>query len=295
MKSYKKWATASGALCMVGVLNQYVGRATMFDIKAIVLDLDGTLLNSDKLISPRNCVAITKCYELGIHIVVATARPPRAADKFMKDLPFVDYKLFYNGALISCASKQVKRHISIPADVSQQIIQFISSTDPHAMLSFEVNDAWYTSILLQDSQRSHLGIGPADPSPEIVDSDFINSLSPTKILVSGYDSWDELVAPFGNHVNVISTDGGTLVQIMHKLASKENAVQWVLDEIEVSKENVMVFGDDYNDLGLFRVCGIPIAMGNGVTELKKLAKHVTESNDNDGVAVALEKFVLRIP
>lgn len=264
----------------------------MLDIRAIVFDLDGTLLNNDKLISSRNWRAITKCHELGIHIIVATARPPRVADKFMKDLPFVDYKVFYNGALISCESRQVKRHISIASDVSQQIIQFISSTAHNAVLSFEVNDAWYTSTPLLDSQRARYGIRPTDPSPERVDSDFINSLAPTKILVLGYDSWNNLVEPFGNRVNVISTDGGTLVQVMHKSASKENAVLWILNEIGVSTENVMVFGDDYNDLGLFRVCGLPIAMGNGIIELKNLAKHITESNDNDGVAVALEKFVL---
>lgn len=272
--------------------NQGVGRSTMRGIKAIVLDLDGTLLNSDKLISPRNRGAITQCYELGIHIVVATARPPRVADKFMKDLPFVDYKVFYNGALISCASKQAKRHISIPTGVSQQIIQFISSTDPHALLSFEVNDAWYTNTPIQDSQRSRYGVRPTDPSPEIVDSNFINLLSPTKILVLGYESSNDLAQSFGNHVNVISTDGGTLVQIMHKLASKEKAVEWVLDEIGVHPEDAMVFGDDYNDLGLFGLCGYAIAMGNAINELKNSAKYVTKSNDHDGVAVALEKLVL---
>lgn len=93
-------------------------------------------------------------------------------------------------------------------------------------------------------------------------------------------------------MNVIATDGGVLVQIMQKLASKEEAVQWVLHDIGVKSENVMVFGDDFNDLGLFHKCGFPIAMENAIIELKSLAKHITESNDNDGVAVAHEKFVV---
>ncbi|PQP85630.1 hypothetical protein CPT76_35110 [Paenibacillus sp. AR247] len=53
----------------------------------------------------------------------------------------------------------------------------------------------------------------------------------------------------------------------------------------------MVFGDDYNDLGLFQMCGFPIAMGNAIIELKDRAAHVTDSNDNDGVAIALERMV----
>ncbi|WP_435170200.1 HAD family hydrolase [Paenibacillus glycanilyticus] len=66
----------------------------------------------------------------------------------------------------------------------------------------------------------------------------------------------------------------------------------MLNEIGVRAENVMVFGDDFNDLGLFHNCGFPIAMENAIMELKNCAKHITESNDNDGVAVALEKLVL---
>lgn len=59
----------------------------MSDIQAIVLDLDGTLLGSDKSISPRNYQIVKRCYESGIHIIVATALPPRAANQFVKNFP----------------------------------------------------------------------------------------------------------------------------------------------------------------------------------------------------------------
>jgi hydroxymethylpyrimidine pyrophosphatase-like HAD family hydrolase len=91
---------------------------------------------------------------------------------------------------------------------------------------------------------------------------------------------------------VIATDGGVLIQIMHKSASKEKAVEWVLSEIGVKSENVMVFGDDFNDLGLFHLSGFPVAMGNAIIELKKCAVYITDSNDNDGVANAIGKFVI---
>lgn len=55
----------------------------------------------------------------------------------------------------------------------------------------------------------------------------------------------------------------------------------------------MVFGDDFNDLGLFQMCGFPVAMENAIMELKHCAAHITASNDDNGVAVAIEKFVLR--
>lgn len=243
-------------------------------------------------ISPRNDQTVKRCYDSGIHIIVATARPPRAADQFVKDFPFVDYLVYYNGALSICKSKQIQRHISIHMEISQQLNHFIEVHAPHSIINYEVNDSCYTCTPISDSQLSHFGIRPNDPKPLVVDKDFIHSLSPTKILVHGYSTWMDVIEQFGDHVNVIATDGGVLVQIMQKSASKEEAVQWVLDDIGVKSKNVMVFGDDFNDLGLFHKCGFPIAMGNAIIELKNCAKHITESNDNDGVAVALEKFVL---
>lgn len=210
----------------------------------------------------------------------------------MKKFPFVDYMVYYNGALVTCKSKQNERHISIPIEMSQQINTFIELQEPQSIISFEVNDLWYTCRPIPDSQCAQLGIRPNDPKPQVVHKDYISTLSPTKILVLGCSTWKDLREHFGDHVNVIATDEGVLVQIMHKSASKEKAVQWVLSDIGVSSENVMVFGDDFNDLGLFHMSGFPVAMGNAIVELMNCAAHVTDSNDDDGVAVAIERFVL---
>lgn len=264
----------------------------MGDINAIVLDLDGTLLNSSKVVSSRNLRAVKACHDRGLPVIIATARPPRAVRRYLQHVPLVDCMVFYNGALMSCESKQTQRHISIPSDVSSRISEFIRNHAPESYVSYEVNDSWYTSVPVPESQYPHLGIQPTDPKPAVVSNVFTKSLSPTKILVVGYNDWYNIIERFGDYVNVIATDDGVLVQITHKLASKENGVEWVLSDMGVDADDVMVFGDDFNDLGLFRRCGFPVAMDNGIPELKRLAKFVTVSNDEDGVAVALEKFVL---
>jgi Cof subfamily protein (haloacid dehalogenase superfamily) len=262
----------------------------MSSIQAVVLDLDGTLLRSDKSISPRNYEAVKRCFEKGIHIIVATARPPRAANQFVKDFPFADYMVYYNGALVTCKSKKTERHIRIPTEISRQITEFIELSAPQSIISYEVNDSWYTCNPVPDSGGAQLGIRSNDPRPQVVDENFVGRLSPTKILVLGCDKWKDILESFGDHVNVIAD--GVLVQIMQKSASKEEAVKWVLDDIWLTSEDVMVFGDDFNDLGLFQLCGFPIAMGNAIIELKQCARHITDSNDLDGVAAALEKFVV---
>ncbi|GAA3409452.1 HAD family hydrolase [Paenibacillus hodogayensis] len=147
--------------------------------------------------------------------------------------------VYYNGALVTCKSKQNERHISIPMEISQQINKFIELRVPQSIISYEVNDSWYTCRPVPDSQCAQLGIRSNDPKPQVVD--------------------------------------------------------WVLSDIGVKAENVMVFGDDFNDLGLFQMCGFPVAMENAIIELKNGAKHVTQSNDQDGVAVALEKFIVALP
>ncbi|MBD3919158.1 HAD hydrolase family protein [Paenibacillus sp. PR3] len=85
----------------------------MTNIQAIVLDLDGTLLSSDKSISPRNYEAVKRCYDSGIPIIIATARPPRAANHFLKAFPLADYIVYYNGALVTCRSKTAKQAIVV--------------------------------------------------------------------------------------------------------------------------------------------------------------------------------------
>lgn len=173
-----------------------------------------------------------------------------------------------------------------------QINTFIELRVPQSIISYECNDAWYTCKPVSESQYAQVGIRPNDPKPQVVDQAFIHSLSPTKILVLGCSTWTDIIEQFGDSVNVIATDRGVLVQIMHKSASKEEAVQWVLHDIGVKPEKAMVFGDDFNDLGLFQMCGFPVAMGNAIMELKNCAAHITDSNDNDGVAIALERFVV---
>ena len=73
--------------------------------------------------------------------------------------------------------------------------------------------------------------------------------------------------------------------------SKESAIANLAERLDISLEKTMVFGDDFNDLGLFKLCGIPIAMDNSIEELKSIANYNTTSNDEDGVANILEKLL----
>ncbi len=99
---------------------------------AVVLDLDGTLLNSEKSISDRNHKSISACLERGMHIIFATARPPRAVKRFLpKELLDVGSFVFYNGALITSTSMDIHIHEPIPSILSAEILDHCLYDNPN--------------------------------------------------------------------------------------------------------------------------------------------------------------------
>ena len=113
----------------------------------------------------------------------------------------------------------------------------------------------------------------------------------TKILITAFKYSKELSEEYGNAVNIINTDRNQLLQIMSKEAGKEKAVKQIVKNLGTNLNDVLCFGDDYNDLELFRSCGYTIAMENGINELKLISNEITRSNDEDGVAIVLERIL----
>ena len=88
----------------------------------------------------------------------------------------------------------------------------------------------------------------------------------------------------------VSRDG--LAMIMHKEATKSNGILAIADEFNISKNEIIAFGDDVNDKEMFLNCGLSVAMDNAIDEIKRMADYICESNDNDGVAKYLENSIL---
>ncbi|MGE5703461.1 MAG: HAD hydrolase family protein, partial [Clostridia bacterium] len=166
------------------------------------------------------------------------------------------------------------------------IIDYSLSIDPDANISVEVKDEWFAHKPLDYREMMKV-----TTNPTMVPQEKIKSCDCTKILITDWNDPNQLIQKFGDQVNIITTDDGKLVQIMSVQASKENAVAYLIESQGFTMNDVMCFGDDFNDLGLFQSCGISIAMGNAIQELKEIATEITETNDNDGVALRLERIV----
>lgn len=252
----------------------------------IVLDLDGTLLNSKKEISKRNYNAIMDCSKLGMKFIFATARPPRAVKAFInEEILNIGSFVYYNGAYIDCKHTGINEHITIESEVTAELIDYCLDCNPDLDLSFEVKDEWMTI-----REYDYSTVIQVKDNPIVKPLKELKWLEASKILFSGKIDMTSFQEKFNMKLNIIITDNGNLVQVSSPRASKECAVATLCREMNVSLENVMVFGDDFNDIGLFNICGWPVAMGNAIDELKLRSKEVTETNNNDGVAMILERL-----
>lgn len=256
--------------------------------KIIVLDLDGTLLNSDKKISKRNILALKEVDKAGIKLIFATARPPRVVKFTELDIKVLGSMIYYNGAYTECEKTSYKLHIGIDSKIGSEVLDYIYSLDKDADISVEIQDKWFSFKELNYMECNFM---KTDHNPKIVDLEYIKSKELTKILITNFRYSSEIRRKYNNVLNIIETDKNHLIQIMNKEADKEKAVQEVVKKLGYSMKEVMCFGDDYNDLELFKVCGWKIAMENGINELKSIASEVTKTNDDDGVGIILERIL----
>ena len=252
----------------------------------IVLDLDGTLLNSKKEISNRNYKAIMDCSNRGMKFIFATARPPRAVRSFMNvEMLKLGSFIYYNGAYIDCKHTGMNKHISIEAEVTAELLDYCLKCNPDLDLSLEVKDEWVTL-----REYDYSTVIQVKDNPIVRPLEELKCLEASKILFTGKMDMISFQEKFKMKLNILITDNGNLVQVSSLKASKESAVAALCKEMNVSLENVMVFGDDSNDIGLFNTCGWPVAMGNAIDELKLRSKEITETNNKDGVAMILERL-----
>ncbi|MGG2065540.1 HAD family hydrolase [Bacillus sp. S14(2024)] len=260
------------------------------NIQGIVLDLDGTLLNSKKEVSKRNVQAILECYRQGITVIFATARPPRSVKAFLpQELQEIGAIVYYNGALIIDNTSEYRQHYPIESTVTNEIIEYVIAHHSEACLSIESEDTWYSNKTLDYSKAMNAVVNPI-----VVSLDDLKIIKASKLLITQYPYYEKLHKQFEHRVSTVCTDSGTLIQIMAKDVSKKQAIMDICVQNHIPMNNIMAFGDDWNDLDLFHACGFPIAMENAIHELKEMAYFVTNSNDEDGVAEVLEKLICTV-
>lgn len=254
-------------------------------MKAVVTDLDGTLLRNDKSISKRTFKIISDLEIIGVEFIMATARAPRSVFQLLP-FDFTNmYVICYNGAEIY-KGNTLLYYKYLDASVVKTIIDWIHINCPGTNISLEMNNRLYTNFDISIMK------GWIPPYTQ-VDFNSFSYKPAAKILVdlTCINEINTLKSMLPQNCSMLVTDGGTLGQIAHSDISKLNGVRSLAKTLGYSLKDIVAFGDDFNDIEMIRECGIGVAMGNAPFEVKRAADIVAAMNDEDGVAIELEKMI----
>ena len=267
--------------------------------KLIVLDLDGTLTNSKKEITPRNRETLIRMQEQGIRLVLASGRPtygivPLANELRMNE--FGGFILSYNGGeIINWETQEMVYENVLPNEVVPVLYE-CARTHQLSILTYDGAE-----IITENSQDPYV-LKEAFLNKMAVreTNDFLTdiTLPVAKCLIVGdadklIPLEAELCLRLQGRINVFRSEPYFL-ELVPQGIDKALSLAVLLKEIGVAREEVIAIGDGYNDLSMIRFAGLGIAMGNAQEPVKKAADYITLSNEEDGVAEAIKKFYPRI-
>ncbi len=274
----------------------------MRNIKLIALDLDGTLLNSDKQLSEENKAALTRAASEGIEIVPATGRFYKGMPQIIRDLPFVNYVISINGAQVyDVKNGKTVCGSEIPWERAVSVMEFLDGID---VIYDCYQDGWgrMTQRLYDKAEEYAANIHSLEmikklrtPVPELKACIEERKSGVQKIQAFFRDMdfrarmLEELPVKFPDLV--VTTSIVNNIEINSKDATKGIALKKLADYLEIPVSQTMAFGDDFNDITMLETAGIGVAMENAAEEVKNAANYVTDSCDSNGVANAVNHFL----
>lgn len=246
----------------------------------IVTDLDGTLLNSNKVVSNYTKNILELCRKSGIKLVFATGRDETNTSMVPDGL--FDGKITMNGAVANVGASPIYRAL-IPYQTARPLLVACAKRGLQIASQFEGKD--YSSFSVQDEWPWITNFEIVDFSRHSRDAEKIYAYN----LSIADINFIEKRLPKSTYM-IMAIDG--LAMIMQKDATKSNAVIALAERWGVAKSEIVAFGDDLNDIDMLNYAGMSVAMSNALVEVKAVAEFVCDTNDNDGVAKWLEENVL---
>ena len=256
-------------------------------MKLLLFDLDGTLLDNEKNIPKRTLAALHACREKGILIGVSTSRGEQNSLTFLDKLQ-PDILISSGGALVKKGPEYIYK-----AEMSLQ--------ETRQMIETARRICGDDCEITVDTLTSHYWNYKIDPKTldktwgDSIYTDFIVFDQPAlKVCVEIFDQQkaEALKATMSDY-DCIRFSDGFWYKFTKKGITKEKAIHVVCDACNISLADITAFGDDFADIGMLKLCGLGIAMGNAIDEVKEIADFVIGRNDEDGIAEYVEKEVLK--
>ncbi|WP_314816229.1 Cof-type HAD-IIB family hydrolase [Aggregatibacter segnis] len=254
--------------------------------KAVFSDIDGTLLNSQHQITPKTEEAIKNVLKQGIPFIPVSARPPYAITPYTEQLGAQHGMICYSGALI--LDKNLTALYSVilaPQDL--QKLNTLLADFTHLSISYYAGLDWFCNDVNNDWIKQESEI--TGLSAKLLQG---NLTDVHKILIMGSAEEIQRVEPVLKqalpHLSIHRSKDEYL-EIMNPAATKAKAIQFMAQHLGINAKQVIAFGDNFNDLDMLQYAGLSIAMGNAPDAIKQVAKEVTATNNEDGIALVLNR------
>ncbi|MCO7126554.1 sugar-phosphatase [Sporolactobacillus shoreicorticis] len=267
-------------------------------IKLIAIDMDGTLLNENKQISERTQHVLKAAKNQGIRIVLCTGRPLLGIKEFLNLLGLTDqgdYAITYNGGLV--------QHADTGNVISEKVLtrdQLLSIYELSQTLDVPMNfidlHRVYCPPYPEGKPSMYSQIMKALPFTQTTMEHIPQSFKANKaIFCINQSLLDLAIEKIPKHYFesfTIMKSRPFLLEILNKEVDKGKGLQALGKFLGIAPEEMMTLGDEANDLAMIKYAGLGVAMGNAIEQLKNEAQFVTKTNREDGVAYAIEKFIL---
>ena len=270
-------------------------KAKQIPYRAIALDLDGTLTNHEKVVTPKTREALLQAASQGAVIILASGRPTYGIEPVAECLELQKrggYILSYNGGNIVNAKTGEKLFSQfLPDEVIPELYAY-AKEHGHALLGYagneiitEMPDDQYVK---EESRINKMNIRKVDNLFESLEP------HPTKLLMTGAPTLmlkaeEELVEKLGDRMDIFRS-APFFLELVPKGIDKAKSLTRLLTKINLTPADLIAFGDGYNDLSMLKLAGMGVAMENAAPEVRAEADYVTLSNEEDGVAAALTHF-----
>ncbi len=258
----------------------------------IALDLDGTLLHSNAQVSPRGAAAIAALRDRHVHVVLATGRPARMTRDYVHQLG-LEHALVYNGASRYRASRdESEHHHELDRGTALAVIRNLRERLPDIGIGMETSHGWYLDAPMEARRREHpIRSKAAPPDGTGPVEEFVRDAVIKVFARHPTQDARAMGAALSEQDLYLTWTDAHMLEVMHPEVNKRDALARLAADLGVARDAVAALGDEHNDAQMLAWAGIGVAMGNAGPEAREAADEVTASNDEDGVALVLERWL----
>ncbi len=262
------------------------------DIRLVATDLDGTLLRGDGTVSERTRRCLERVREAGVTLVLVTARPPRTLRRMADDLGLTGLAVCCNGAIIyNLERDEIVDHSPLRSEVAADIVAALRDAAPGVRFALELGARW-------GWEPGYAELNPAVRQPGGLEGDAVDlcAMGPVTKLIARHgvlstESLLEVARGLVGDAAHATHSGAPFVEISAAGVHKALALRSLCGRLGVGASEVVAFGDMPNDLPMLEWAELGVAVANAHPEVLAAADEVTPSNEEDGVAVALDRLV----